>query len=44
MSAALLVVFYMLATYGIFGVFANLALRVHIAFHLCRDGPAAARH
>ncbi len=30
--AAALVVAYMLATYGIFGVFANLALFVHIAF------------
>ena len=29
---AALVVFYMLITYGVFGVFANLALFVHIAF------------
>ncbi len=32
MSAPRLVVVYMLITYGVFGVFANLALFVHIAF------------
>ena len=44
-----LVVVYMLATYGVFGVFADLALGVHILLHLRLDGAArrdadAARH
>ena len=38
-----LVVVYMLATYGIFGVFADIALAVHILLHLRLDGAAAAR-
>ena len=46
---AALVVVYMIATYGIFGVFADLALAVHILLHLRLDGAAgrdadAARH
>ena len=35
-----LVVVYMLTTYGVFGIFADLALAVHILLHLRLDGAA----